>query len=306
MCTYLWNSQHNSWNFFSNKNVHETCHILLSNPRFDGRIFVVRTFNKLPQAKHLLVLEQSLDSASVDQELHDVIAWQVPMHKLHALLAILERLVREKLSLTLPVGVVAFHLSFGGWRVEWFLTLHLSLFFFSRSNLRVFENFAKKDKVPRMVPSIAQVVFVTSPKALREPQLPTLWLLCGDLGRISMRLTCATWCCWAKDRIQEETSYATWSRCASVWNIFVCFSKCTPCFEILLLLLFWRGGHASFFILFDWSTYIFFLCFLSIYSFFPWPLSPFVRLQEEKFVSTLEHLFLVDGLQVLRNSWCRS
>jgi hypothetical protein len=33
---------------------------------FDGRIFVVRTVNKLPQAKHLLVLEQSLDLASVD------------------------------------------------------------------------------------------------------------------------------------------------------------------------------------------------------------------------------------------------
>jgi hypothetical protein len=27
---------------------------------------------------------------------------------------------------------------------------------------------------------------------LNEPQLPTLWLVCGDLGRISMRLTCAT------------------------------------------------------------------------------------------------------------------
>jgi hypothetical protein len=35
-----------------------------------------------------------------------------------------------------------------------------------------FENFAKKDKVPRMIPS-AEVVFVTSPKALSEPQLHT-------------------------------------------------------------------------------------------------------------------------------------
>ena len=94
--------------------MHETCHILLSNPRFDCRIFVVRTVNKLPQAKRLLVLEQSLDLASVDQELHDVIARQVPVHKLHALLANLKRLVREKLSLTLPMGLVAFHLAFGG------------------------------------------------------------------------------------------------------------------------------------------------------------------------------------------------
>jgi hypothetical protein len=50
-----------------------------------------------------------------------------------------------------------------------YLTL-LLFWIISRSS---FENFAKKDKVPRMVPSIAQVVFVTSPKALSEPQLPT-------------------------------------------------------------------------------------------------------------------------------------
>jgi hypothetical protein len=143
---------------------------------YDGQIFVVRTVNKLPQAERLLVLEESLDSASADQELHDVISRQVPAHKLHALFAILKRLVREKLSLTLPVGLVASHLAFGGWRVEcFFLTLHLSLFFFG-SYLGVFENFAKKDKVPRMVPSISQVVFVTSPKALGEPQVPTLYV----------------------------------------------------------------------------------------------------------------------------------
>jgi hypothetical protein len=33
---------------------------------FDGQIFVVRTVNKLPQAKCLLVLEETLDSASAD------------------------------------------------------------------------------------------------------------------------------------------------------------------------------------------------------------------------------------------------
>ena len=48
---------------------------------FNGRIFVVRTVNKHPQAKCLLVLEQSLDLASVDQELHDVTTRQVPTHK---------------------------------------------------------------------------------------------------------------------------------------------------------------------------------------------------------------------------------
>jgi hypothetical protein len=49
---------------------------------FDGQIFVVRTVNKLPHGKHLLVLQQSLDSTSVHQDLHDVITRQVPMHKL--------------------------------------------------------------------------------------------------------------------------------------------------------------------------------------------------------------------------------
>jgi hypothetical protein len=81
---------------------------------FDARIFVVRTINKLPQAKHLLVLEQSLDLALVDQGLHDVITRLVPAHKLHALLANLKRLVQEKLSLTLPVGLLAFHHAFRG------------------------------------------------------------------------------------------------------------------------------------------------------------------------------------------------
>jgi hypothetical protein len=141
---------------------------------FDGRIFVVKTVNKLPQAKCFLILEQSLNLASADQELHDVITRHMPVHKLHALLANLKRLVWEKLSLTLPVGLLAFHLAFGGWKVERILTLHLSLFFFFGSYLGFFfENFAKKDKVSRMVPSITQVVFVTSPKVLSEPQLST-------------------------------------------------------------------------------------------------------------------------------------
>jgi hypothetical protein len=111
-----------------------------------------------------------------------------------------------------------------------------------------------------------------------------------------MRLTCATWYCWAKDRIQEETSHATWSRCASVWKIFVCFFLNTL-----------EGGHASLF---------FFLCSLIGAHFFyaSWaytfffsmnPLS-FTRSQEEKFLWTLEYLFLVDGWHVLWNSWCRS
>jgi hypothetical protein len=63
-----------------------------------------------------------------------------------------------------------------------------------------------------------------------------------------MRLTCATWYCWAKDRIQEKTSHATWSRCASVWNVFVYFSKHSLLWDSPLSFIL-EGGHASHFFL---------------------------------------------------------
>jgi hypothetical protein len=63
---------------------------------FNGWIFVVRTINKLPKAKRLLDLEQSLDLASVDQGLQDVITQ------------------REKFGHTLPLGLLAFLLVFRG------------------------------------------------------------------------------------------------------------------------------------------------------------------------------------------------
>jgi hypothetical protein len=206
--------------------------------------------------------------ASVDQGLHGVITWQVPVHKLHALLANLKRLVRE--ILTLPVGPLSFHLAFWGWKVDWVLTLHLSLLFLSRSYLGIFEKFAKKDKVPRMVPSIAQASL----------NFLLLWLVCGALGRIIMRLICATWYCCDKDRIQEETSHTTWSRCASLWNIFYVggdhalrFSSCV-----------YLGWGSCFLFLFFfyalWSEHIFFfLWFLRIYFF---PSDPSLFLQDYK------------------------
>jgi hypothetical protein len=45
----------------------------------DGRKLVVRTINKLPQAEHLLVLEQSLDLA-LDGSYIGVTTLQVPVH----------------------------------------------------------------------------------------------------------------------------------------------------------------------------------------------------------------------------------
>jgi hypothetical protein len=123
--------------------VHETCCILLSNPRFWWSDLCCKDRQQTPQAKHLLVLEQSIDLASVDQGLQDVITRQVPTHKLHALLWNLERLVREKLNLTLPMGLLTFHLAFRGWKVERVLTLHL-LLSFSGSYLGVFWKFCKE------------------------------------------------------------------------------------------------------------------------------------------------------------------
>jgi hypothetical protein len=54
----------------------------------------------------LLVLEQSLDLALEDQELHDVITRQVPTHKLLALLANLKRFVGESIALLYPWGLL--------------------------------------------------------------------------------------------------------------------------------------------------------------------------------------------------------
>jgi hypothetical protein len=49
------------------------------------------------------------------------------------------------------------------------------------------------------------------------------------------------------------------NRDVQVCAIFLCFFLNTPCFEILFLLLFWRGVMLSFFLtlsmLFDWSTF---------------------------------------------------
>jgi hypothetical protein len=132
-----------------------------------------------------------------------------------------------------------------------------------------FQIFAKKDKVPRMVPSIAQVVFVPHQRLLNEPQLPTLWLVCGALGRISTRLTCATWGCWDKDRIQEETSHATWSRCESVWNIFLfVFSKYSLLWYSPLALLLEGSLASSFFLCSLIGAHIYFFYSFWAYTFF--------------------------------------
>jgi hypothetical protein len=143
-----------------------------------------------------------------------------------------------------------------------FASLTLLLFWIlSRS---FFENFAKKDKVPRMAPSIAQVVFVASPKALSEPQLPTSIACVWSFGydkRDSLVL---------HDVVEPKTGskkklVMQIDRDVQVCGIFLCFLN-TPCFEILLLPLLLKGlGFTLFSMLFDWST--FFLCFLSIYFF---------------------------------------
>jgi hypothetical protein len=130
--------------------MHETCHIASSFPWFWQSKTCCKDHQQTPPSWTFFVLEQSLNLAWMNRSCTDVTT-----------------LVQEKLSHVLPVGPVTFHLAFRGWRVEWFglCITHPSLF---RILSRGFEIFAKRDKVPQMVPSFAEVVFVTSPKAFER------------------------------------------------------------------------------------------------------------------------------------------
>jgi hypothetical protein len=46
-------------------------------------------------------------------------------------------------------------------------------------------------------------------------------------------------------------------RDVQVRGIYMFVFRSTPCLEILFLLLFWRGSCFTFFMLFDWSTFVF-------------------------------------------------
>jgi hypothetical protein len=85
-------------------------------------------------------------------------------------------------------------------------------------------------------------------------------------------------------------------RDAQVCGIFLFVFLSTPCFEILLLLLFWRKVMLHSFLCSLIVAHIFFLSFMSIYFFSMTPQS-FARLQEEKYLWTLEYLFWwMDGM----------
>jgi hypothetical protein len=78
-------------------------------------------------------------------------------------------------------------------------------------------------------------------------------------------------------------------RDVQVCEIFLCYFLNTPYFEILLLLLFWRGVMLSFFLFFLLEHILF-----SLYD-------PSLLLQDYKkrnLFGTLEYLFLVDGWHV--------
>jgi hypothetical protein len=107
---------------------------------FDGWIFVVRTVDKLPQAKRLLVLEQSLDSVSVDQELHGCYYSASIDAQFHTLLAIWKYWYERNLALFLPVRLVTFNCAFRGWRVErfWLCITHSSLFWILSWSFEIF------------------------------------------------------------------------------------------------------------------------------------------------------------------------
>jgi hypothetical protein len=94
-------------------------------------------------------------------------------------------------------------------------------------------------------------------------------------------------------------------RDAQVCGIFLFVFLSTPCFEILLLLLFWRKVMLhSFFMLFDCSTYIFSKLHEHIL-FFNDP-SVLCKITRREISLDFGVFILVDGWNVLRSSRCGS
>jgi hypothetical protein len=91
----------------------------------------------------------------------------------------------------LTCGACNFSPWFGGWRVEWFDFASLTLLFFSILS-RGFSKFLQRETKFLGWFLDRSIGVCYHQRLLNEPQLPTRWLVCGALGRISVRLTCAT------------------------------------------------------------------------------------------------------------------
>jgi hypothetical protein len=95
----------------------------------------------------------------------------------------------------------------------------------------------------------------------------------------------------------RAASHATWSRCASLWNIFVFFCKHSLPWDSPLDFILEGVMPYSFFNAL-WLEH-FFSMLLEHILFFQWPLSPYARLQEEKSLWTLSIDFgVTPGVQV--------
>jgi hypothetical protein len=132
----------------------------------DDHKFVVRTVNRLPHARFLLFLEQSLvlkggsdisschSPASISAQFHSLwLFWKYWYQRNFALIT---------------CGPCNFSPCLWRLKSRTVLTLYYSLFFFLASISEFLKIFTRREKVPRMVPSIAQLVFVTSPKAFER------------------------------------------------------------------------------------------------------------------------------------------
>jgi hypothetical protein len=157
----------------------------------DRQKFVVRTVNKLPHATVLLVHEQSL----VLKGRLDIASCYSPASisaQFHALCLFWKCWYQRNFAL-LTHGACNFSPCLWRLKSRMVLNLHYSLFSFFGFYLGVFENFLQREtKFLGWFPRSLKWCLLLHQRLLNEPQIPTLWLVCGALDRISMRLTCAT------------------------------------------------------------------------------------------------------------------
>jgi hypothetical protein len=157
----------------------------------DSKEIVVRTVNKLPHARLLLVLKQSqvLKGGSDNASFSSLVGISA---QFHALWLFCKYWYQRNFAL-LTCGACNFSPCLWRLNSRMVLTLYYSLLFFSSFYLGVFEkNLQREAKFLGWFPRSLMWYLLPHQRLLNETQLPILWLVCGALGRISMRLTCAT------------------------------------------------------------------------------------------------------------------
>jgi hypothetical protein len=155
----------------------------------DCQKIFLRTINKLHHARLLLDLEQSLvmkggsdiascySPASISAQFYAIwLFWKYWYQRNFALLA---------------CGACNFSPCLWKLQSRMVLTSYYSVLFLSGFYLGVLENFYKERQSSSDGSLHRSRCLLPHQRILNEPQLPTLWFVCGALGRISMKFTCA-------------------------------------------------------------------------------------------------------------------